>query len=49
MKQYKNIPLNKTQSSFNQTKQPNYDISNILNTNFNSITQTQIKKPLKKN
>ena len=49
MKQYKNIPLNKTQSSFNQTKQPNYDISNILNTNFNSITQTQYPNQTNKN
>ena len=44
-KQYKNIPLNKTQSSFNQTKIPNYDISNTLNNtynnNFNTIIQTQ--------
>ncbi len=49
MKQYKNIPLNKTQSSVNQTKQPNYDISNILNTNFNSITQTQYPNQTNKN
>ena len=39
--QYKNIPLNKTQSSFYQTKQPNYDISNTLTNNFNTTTQIQ--------